>query len=175
MRRPRGQRAATGVLERPSRKDRVRQIEALARQGLEVREIADQVGLAVSTVHKYRRDPDGESERARRESYRGRCGVCGRATSGSEGPGRAPRWCRDHAPAQRRRWSDEQLLEAIRDWARLTGAPPTVYDWSPAHAPEGHAGAARYLDELGRWPNARSVARRFGSLAAAVRRADLRS
>ncbi len=169
MRRPRGQRAAIGVLERPSRKDRVEQIEALARQGLAAQEIADQVGLAVSTVHKYRRDPDGERERAWREGYRGRCGVCGRPTSGSAGPGRAPRWCPEHA--QRRRWSDEQLLEAIRDWSRLTGAAPTVYDWSPAHAPAGHPGAARYLDERGRWPNARSVARRFGSLPEAVRRA----
>ena len=174
-RRPRGQRAATEVLERPTRQQRVEQIEALARRGFEAREIADQLGLALSTVHKYRRDPEGERERARREGYRGQCRVCGRATSGSEGPGRAPRWCPDCAPAQRRRWSDEQLLEAIRDWVRLTGAPPSTYDWSPAHAPEGHAGAARYLNELGRWPNARSVARRFGSLGEAVRRADVRS
>ena len=60
------------------------------------------------------------------------------------------------------------MLEAIRQWTRLTCVPPYLYDWSPAHAPAGHRGAARYLAERGRWPNASSVARRFGSLRAAV-------
>jgi hypothetical protein len=65
------------------------------------------------------------------------------------------------------------MLEAIRQWTRLAGAPPSLYDWSPAHAPVGHTGAARYLAERGRWPNASSVARRFGSLRAAVERAGV--
>ena len=65
------------------------------------------------------------------------------------------------------------MLEAIRQWTRLTGAPPSLYDWSPAHAPAGHRVAARYLAERGRWPNASSVARRFGSLRAAVEAAGI--
>ena len=66
------------------------------------------------------------------------------------------------------------MLEAVRDWTRLAGAPPTLYDWSPAHAPTGHPGAARYLAERGRWP-ASSVARRFGSLRTAVETAGVAS
>lgn len=167
-RRPRGQRAPAGVLERRTRKQQADRIEALAGRGLGSEEIADRLGLARSTVNKYRHDPDGERERARRERYRGRCRRCGRPTRGSDGPGRHPEWCPECAPLRRRRWSDERLLKAIRDWTRLTGAPPTLYDWSPAHAPGGHRGAERYLAERGRWPNASSVARRFGSLRAAV-------
>jgi IS30 family transposase len=167
-RRAAGERVAADVLHRPSRRERADEIESLAARGFRSDEIAAQLGLARSTVNKYRRDPDGERERARRERYRGRCRGCGRPTRGSDGPGRAPEWCPECAPLQRRRWSDERLHEAIRDWTRLTGSPPTLYDWSPAHAPGGHRGAARYLAERGRWPNASSVARRFGSLRTAV-------
>jgi DNA-binding CsgD family transcriptional regulator len=168
LRRPRGQRAAAALLERPSRKQRAEAIEALADRGLGSDEIAARLGLARSTVNKYRRDPEGERERTRRERYRGRCRGCGRPTRGSDGPGRAPEWCPECAPLRRQRWSDERLLNAIREWTQVTGAPPTLYDWSPAHAPSGHPGAARYLAERGRWPNASSVARRFGSLRAGV-------
>jgi hypothetical protein len=172
-RRPRGQPVTATVLERPSRRQQAERIEALAGRGLGSEEIADRLGLARSTVNKYRRDPDGERERARREQDRGRCRGCGRPTRGSDGPGRAPEWCPDCAPARRRRWSDAQMLGAIRAWTRLSGAPPTLSDWSPAHAPAGHPGAARYLAERGRWPSASSVARRFGSLRAAVEAAGV--
>jgi hypothetical protein len=172
-RRPRGQSVTVAVLERPSRRQQVERIEALAGRGLGSEEIADRLGLARSTVNKYRRDPDGERERARRERYRGRCRGCGRPTRGSDGPGRAPEWCPECAPLRRRRWSDAQMLAAIREWTGLPGAPRTLYDWSPAHAPAGHPGAARYLAERGRWPNASSVARRFGSLRGAVETAGV--
>jgi len=172
-RRPRGRRAPARVLERPSRSQQAERIEALAARGLGSEEIAERLGLARSSVNKYRRDPDGERERVRRERYRGRCRGCGRPTRGSDGPGRAPEWCPECAPARRRRWSDERLLDAVREWTGLTGAPPTLYDWSPAHAPAGHRGAARYLAEHGRWPNASSVARRFGSLRAALEAAGV--
>jgi hypothetical protein len=83
----------------------------------------------------------------RRERYRGRCLGCGRPSRGSDGPGHGPEWCPDCGRARRRRWSDAQMLEAVRDWMRLTGKPPTLDDWSPAHAPAGHKGAARSLAE----------------------------
>jgi hypothetical protein len=60
------------------------------------------------------------------------------------------------------------MLEAGRGWTRLTGAPPTLYDWSPAHAPAGHNGRGPLPGRAGRWPNASSLARRFGSLRTAV-------
>jgi hypothetical protein len=66
------------------------------------------------------------------------------------------------------------MLEAIRDWAELTGSPPTLADWSPAHAGAGHEGAVRYRSERGRWPSASTVALRFGSFRAALERAGRR-
>jgi DNA invertase Pin-like site-specific DNA recombinase len=58
--RPRGRRVKTDVLARPTRRERVNQIEALAARGLGTRELAERTGLARSTVNKYRRDPEGE-------------------------------------------------------------------------------------------------------------------
>jgi hypothetical protein len=86
------------LLEHPTRKQQAEAIEALAGRGLGSEEIADRLGLARSTVNKYRRDPDGERERARRGRYRGRCRGCGRPTRGSDGPGRHP----SGAPSARR-------------------------------------------------------------------------
>jgi hypothetical protein len=168
-------RLAAEVLDRPGRRERADEIEELAARGFRNDEIAEKLALARSTVNKYRRDPDGDRERARRERYRGRCRGCGGPTQGSDGPGRRPEWCPECAPLWRRRWSDAQMLEAIRDWTRLTGAPPTLYDWSPSHAPAGHPGAARYRAERGRWPKASSLARRFGSLPAAIDKAGVAS
>jgi hypothetical protein len=65
------------------------------------------------------------------------------------------------------------VLEAIRDWTDVTGSPPTMADWSPAHASAGHEGSARYRSEPGRWPSASTVTARFGSLRGALERAGL--
>jgi hypothetical protein len=105
----------------------VERIEALAGRGVDSEEIAARLGVARSTVNKYRRDPEGELERARRESYHGRWRGRGRPTRGSDGPGRGPEWSPACAPLRRRRWSDAGIV-AIREWTRLTGAPPTLYD-----------------------------------------------
>ena len=175
QRRPRGRRASGAALQRPTRAERVQAIRTLEHRGLGVPAIARELGLSPATVYDYRRDPEGTGVRERREARRGRCERCGESTHVHGGDDRphAPRWCAACAPLARRRWSDYQLLGAIRDWTTLTGAAPTIYDWSPAHAPEGHPGAARYLAEARRWPNAGTVARRFGSMAAAVERAGV--
>src|SRR5205823_2130598 len=123
-RRPALRRAHDAAVQRYSRAERVAQIARLERRGLTTREIADQLELARSTVNIYRADPDGERQRERRQRYRGTCAGCGRPTSGSGGPGRAPEWCRACAGEQRRSWSERRVLEAIRDWTELTGAPP---------------------------------------------------
>lgn len=170
-RRPRGKRVPAATLARPTRAERVRAIERATGEGRSAREIAALLGLAASTIRIYRRDPEGEAQRARHARYQGRCRECGKATSGSRGAGKAPEWCAKHAPRLRRRWSDEQLLAAVRKWQGLTGEPPILADWSPAHAPSGHEGAARYLAQRGAWPSASAVIRRFGSLDAAVKRA----
>jgi predicted transcriptional regulator len=57
------------VLDRPVRRERADEIEELAARGFRNDEIAEKLALARSTVNKYRRDPDGDRERARRERY----------------------------------------------------------------------------------------------------------
>jgi hypothetical protein len=162
-------------LRRPSRAERIAQIERLERRGLTTREIADRLGLAPSTINIYRRDPDGSLHRRRLDGYRGRCRGCGAPTTGSGGPGGAPHWCRRCAGERRRLWTEERILAAIREWAAETGAPPRVRDWSPAHAPEDNAGKRRFTSERGRWPSASVVSERFGSFRAAVEEAGLKS
>jgi hypothetical protein len=173
-RRPASERVDHAEVKRHTRSERVAQIEKLERRGLTTREIAEELGLARSTVNIYRADPDGERQRQRRRRNQGTCAGCGRPTSGSGGPKRAPKRCRSCAAEQRRSWSEQAVLEAIRDWAELMGSPPTLADWSPAHAPAGHEGAARYRSEPGSWPSASTVAARFASLQAAVEAAGLR-
>ena len=160
----RGEPAPDRTLGRVPRRHRADEITRLHEEhGLAFPEIADRLLLAVSTVRRYYRDPDGETERRLRERYRGRCADCRRKTSGSAGPGRAPRYCRDCEPKHRRVWTKERVVDAIRAWATLTGSPPTAADWSPAQAPPNHPGTARYRKERRRWPSEHVVRKRFGS------------
>jgi transposase len=172
-RRPRSERGDPEPGGRYTRAERVRQIKRLEQRGQATREIATELGLAVSTVNIYRADPTGERQRERRRRYRGECRGCGRPTSGSGGRKRAPEWCRRCAGQRRQVWTGQRVLDAIRDWAELTGAPPGVADWSPAHARARDPGSARYRSQPGRWPSASVVAARFGSFRRAVEGAGL--
>jgi DNA-binding CsgD family transcriptional regulator len=167
------ERTDRSAVHRPTRAERAAQIERLDRRGLDTNEIAEQLGLARSTVNIYRRDPDGSRHRQRLAGYLGRCDDCGRPTSGSGGRARAPARCRRCAGARRRLWPGELILRRIREWTAETGSPPRVRDWSPAHASAGHPGTARYVAERGHWPSASAVVARFGSFPAAVRRAGV--
>jgi hypothetical protein len=74
-------------------------------------------------------------------------------------------------PGRRPRYSREQILEAIREWTRLHGAPPAVADWEPSRARRlGEEWRAdRFL--AGAWPSARMVGLyypRFGDAIAAA-------
>jgi Homing endonuclease associated repeat len=160
--------------QRIPRVKRAREIAHLRdAQGLSFREIARRLGLAVSTAQIYYADPSGDRQRRRRKDYRGTCRSCGRQTSGAQGPRKAPAYCAECARRRRRTWSEQEIVAAVRDWYAIIGTPPTVPDWSPAHAPAGHEGASRYRSEPGRWPSAALVARRFGSFPDAVRHAGL--
>jgi hypothetical protein len=166
--RVRGVYAPDVVTRRPSRRARAREITRLReREHLSFIEIAERLGLTPSTVRDYYRDPRGERNRRNRDRYRGSCELCGRATTGGRGY-RAPRQCARCARARSRVWSADLILAAIRDWRALTGAAPTVPDWSPAHADEDHPGAARFRAEPGRWPSVAAVQAHFGSFSAAL-------
>jgi hypothetical protein len=74
-------------------------------------------------------------------------------------------------PGRRPRYTQEQILEAIREWTRVNGAPPAVADWEPSRARRlGEEWRAdRFL--AGEWPSARMVGLyypRFGDAIAAA-------
>jgi hypothetical protein len=64
----------------------------------------------------------------------------------------ACRECTRHLPSVARAWSREEALEAIRDWTREHGRPPTYRDWTPSRERPG-----RWEAESPRWPSAAAV------------------
>ena len=82
-------------------------------------------------------------------------------------PRRGPTRARSHL------LTDEQLLDAIREWTNLHGEPPATADWAPARARA--TGQAWRLDRYyaGNWPSTNTVIRRFGTFSEAVRLAGL--
>jgi hypothetical protein len=125
-------------------RERHEQIKALRDQGLLLREIAAQVGLAVSTVGQYAADPTGEKTRARKAKNNGECIDCGAPTK--DGGARiAPERCFQCATAETKRlpnrrsksanllgkttWSDAEIFDAMRSVARdgvITSTPLTT-------------------------------------------------
>mgnify|MGYP001312409572 CR=1 FL=1 len=155
----------------PSRSAR----EALARElrdrGLRLREIAAELGVAISTVDSWLNDPGGERLRARKERYRGRCERCGRATDGSNGRSAAPRLCAACFRAQPhsldrarrlgrgagvRRYSDEELLASLRhaDELGLRTAPR----YARLAGDHGLPSMATLIHRFGSWNRAREQA-----------------
>jgi len=169
----RGSRPTTGARAsstgaRVSRFERALKIARLRdAEGLSFSEIATHVGLGAQTVRDYYRDPEGKAQRARRERYRGTCASCGGPTSGYRGPELAPKYCRRCVHEQRRTWTPDGIVAAIRDWHKVTGAPPTVADWSSVNswavARPKHCGGGSQ-----RWPSESTVRRRFGPFRAAI-------
>lgn len=78
-------------------------------------------------------------------------------------PRRGPTRARSHL------LTNEQLLDAIREWTQLYGEPPATADWAPARA-RAHGQSWR-LDRYyaGNWPSTNTVIRRFGTFSEAVR------
>jgi transposase len=85
-----------------SREEAARAVRQLYdEEGLSGPKIAKRLGLSESYTYDLLGDPTGKKCRARKDQYRGRCEVCGAATSGSNGPNAAPRRCVRHpAPRQ---------------------------------------------------------------------------
>ena len=119
----------------------------LRKGGMKIREIAERMGVAVSTVHAWLSDPDGSRLKARKDSYRGTCVVCGGQTDGGRGAALAPELCMSC-----REWGEDAIIAAIQTWAAGHGGiPPTTTEWRRADT--DHPCASVVIKRLG-WNNA---------------------
>lgn len=74
-------------------------------------------------------------------------------------------------------WSKEAILRALRDWRRLTGQPPRIYEWSPTTARALGAYNARcrvWEQQHPRWPSSTTVCAHFSTWAAALAAAGMK-
>ena len=116
--------------------ERVERAWRLRADGHPIRAIADQLGVATSTVHNYLRA--------------GRCPQCG-------GPVASPRAerciaCTAHEPTIQPAWTRETVREAIRSWTAERGRTPSYHEWTPSRSFPGVWEA-----ESPRWPSAAVV------------------
>lgn len=113
-----------------SRIELAEKVRVLREQGWLQREIAEELGISRSYTSSLCVDPSGALDRARKESYGGTCERCGARTTGSDGPLLAPKLCWHCAPTvQQRIWTRQTVTDAIREWARRRGSPPTAEHW----------------------------------------------
>ena len=106
-----------------------------------IREIAEQLGVSVSTVHNYLRA--------------GNCTQCG-------GPVASPRaqrclCCTASEPTVQRAWTQDTVRDAIRDWTVERGHAPSYHEWTPSRSLPGVWEA-----ESPRWPSAAVVCDVYG-------------
>ena len=75
-----------------------------------------------------------------------------------------------HATQRGPLWDRALIIEAIREWARQTGAPPVSSAWG-SHSPCITQAALKWRQERPRWPTDETVRRHLGSWPAALRAA----
>lgn len=139
--------------------------------GLTFKEIADRLGIALTTAHDYYADPTGEKADERRSKLHGVCRDCGAETRGGSktAPERcAPcnsKWQRTLEGRRLRRsnttlkWSDEDIFAAIRSVAVDGIATCTAYKEAYARAPRGSMPSMPLINvRFGLWSNAVAAA-----------------
>src|SRR5690349_6234842 len=103
-------------------------------EGLSIRQIADRLGRSPATIKASFYDPTGEKARAVKARYVGVCRGCGAYTQPRNGKGDAYAYCKAcHPGAIERRWTQERVTEAMREWREQYGRLPSSYDWSGTH------------------------------------------
>lgn len=123
-----------------ARAERLAEIMTLASQGLTTVEIARELGCSRSTVQNARNDPDGAKQKARRARYQSPCPQCGRPMDGSGGFKSAPLRCGrcENQSGDRRKWTREVVIDAIRRFAAIHGRPPIADEWIKADRDHGY-------------------------------------
>lgn len=131
--------------------ENLRRAEALRALGWTYKQIAAEIGVALSTVAEWLHgDPNRQERRAR---YQGACEECGGPTYGGNGVGKAPARCRECVA-----WTSEDILAAIRRWSERNGQAPCGEDFTG-------------IEDM---PHRNTVARHFGSWARGLVAAGVR-
>jgi hypothetical protein len=115
-------------------------------------------------------DPTGAKARQVKARYRGVCPGCGAPTAPRNGKGDAYAYayCKAcHSGAIKRRWTEELVLEAMREWRTRYGRLPSSYDWSVTHARRRGGEALKRL-HAGDWPASSIVIDLYGARANAL-------
>jgi hypothetical protein len=99
------------------------------------------------------------------------CRGCGAYTQARNGKGDAYAYCKAcHPGAIKRKWTEEMVIAAVREWRRRYGRLPSAYDWSSTHAAHREGAAVDRL-RTGNWPSASVVTTLFGNWETARERA----
>lgn len=143
-------------------------------EGLLLRQIGEQMGLSLKTVHDLIADPTGEKARARKAKNNGTCVGCGRETRNS-GAKDAPERCQPCAATQcgtmewrrnqgaklagRVRYTDDELLAALRRAAATTERELSVQAYEQARTEDSSLPSREIIQHrFGRWITAKRLA-----------------
>lgn len=85
----------------------------------------------------------------------------------------APRYAPLAHPGTPRRWNQEAIPQALRDWTEETGRPPRRQEWCGEQPNNGSAGQRKWMREHPYWPSSSCVAGHFGSWSKALQAAGL--
>lgn len=150
--------------KRRARQERVERAHDLREQGLSLRDVAKEMGLAYSTVADYFWDAKGTRLNAEHERRRNRsrpCAECGEATKG--------RWCEGCIRrGVNTLWTRERIIEAIQECAELIGDVPTAMHFNPAFARKHGQLDRAALHRVCHWPQNFTIQKRFGTWNAAL-------
>lgn len=133
----------------------------LRAQGMMIREVAAEIGVAVSTVGAWLADPDGAKQRARRKCYGKACVDCGGPTDGSGGfkvQRERCNVCNGIWLHENPKWPRDRIVAAIQRWTFEHGEPPKAGQWQTS---------GEY------WPASTIAQYHFGSWNAAIAAAGL--
>lgn len=121
--------------------ERVERARAMAAAGVPVREIADELDINIHTAYSYLK-----------------AHPCTNCAGPIIGDGALCRSCTIHR-SNPKRWSAQELLDALAAWEDLEGRPPTTVDWRPA----AKGPPNRWQREFPRWPPASAPRVVFGA------------
>ena len=151
------------LVERGEVSERVREcVELVDHEGLGIREIAERLGIGVSTVGAYLRDPTGQKTVQRKAKRSSPCVDCGRPCNTDGSVWRTAKRCADCAKKASIYWTRNRIIAAIQRWADLHGRPPKGQEWS----------GSRYQHPdypSGDYPAFNTVRARFGSFNTALK------